>query len=312
MPQSAKIIKTGDLGSIKPFIEKLYLPQPDSHKGQNGRVLIIGGSSLFHAASIWAAEVASHFVDIVHYSSTLENNEIFLSLKKKFINGIVVGQKDLPCYVDEDDAILVGPGMIRTEASLKLKAQSSKFSQILEMKDEAEYTFYLTKYLIENFPNKKFVFDAGALQMMKKEWLLNLKIPPILTPHQSELKRLFGIDVSKSSAEEKQRIVQKLAKEYHCVILVKGVGDIVSDGERVVIIEGGNPGLTKGGTGDVLAGLAVSFYAKNSPLESGVLASFLLKKTADRLSKTKGYWYNIDDIIKTIPDVLREQVFDKG
>ena len=93
------------------------LLKPNSHKGQNGRVLIIGGSSLFHSSSIWAAEIASYFVDIVHYSSTKENNEIFLSLKKKFRNGIVVEQKDLDEYVKEDDAILVGPGMLRKNIS---------------------------------------------------------------------------------------------------------------------------------------------------------------------------------------------------
>src|SRR4030042_3221729 len=94
-------------------IKKSFIQKPDSHKGQNGKILIIGGSSLFHSASIWAAEIASYFVDIVHYSSTVENNEVFLALKKKFRNGIVVSQKDLLHYIQEDDAILVGPGMIR-------------------------------------------------------------------------------------------------------------------------------------------------------------------------------------------------------
>ncbi len=306
------LVRASDPSQIKHFLKNLYLPSSNSHKGQNGRVLIIGGSSLFHAASIWAAEVASHFVDIVHYSSTVENEEIFLSLKKKFINGIVIPQKDLPCYVDEDDAILVGPGMIRSDKDQVLSIKYQNWEKIQKTANEADYTYCLTKYLIDNFPHKKFVFDAGALQMMEKDWLLNLKTPPILTPHQGELKRLFGIDVSKSSLEEKQKIVQELAKQYRCVILLKGAGDIISDGENLIVVEGGNQGLTKGGTGDVLAGLTVSFYAKNPPLESCVFASFLLKKTGDQLSKTKGYWYNIDDIIKMIPDVLREQVFDKS
>jgi len=62
------IIKTSDANLVKTFLSKLRLPKSNSHKGQNGRVLIIGGSSLFHSASLWATEVASHFCDMVHYS----------------------------------------------------------------------------------------------------------------------------------------------------------------------------------------------------------------------------------------------------
>jgi len=127
------LIKTSDTRSVKSIFNQLKLPQPNSHKGQNGRVLIIGGSSLFHSASLWAAEVASHFCDMVHYSSTEENQEIFLSLKKKFHNGIIVPQEKLMDYVKEDDVILVGSGMMREGA-------------------EAKYTFDLTRSLIKNFP----------------------------------------------------------------------------------------------------------------------------------------------------------------
>ena len=55
-------------------LKTLYVPPPDSHKGQNGKLLVIGGSHLFHAASLWALTVASRIVDLVHYSSVPENN----------------------------------------------------------------------------------------------------------------------------------------------------------------------------------------------------------------------------------------------
>lgn len=125
-------IKTSDINLIKPFVKQFVLPKSNSHKGQNGRVLIIGGSSLFHSSSIWAAEIASYFVDIVHYCSTKENNDIFLSLKKKFRNGIVIEQKDIDEYVKEDDVVLVGPGMLRKKISnikyqtLRIGGQISK------------------------------------------------------------------------------------------------------------------------------------------------------------------------------------------
>jgi len=305
------LIKTSDINSIKPFLNKLTLPKANSHKGQNGKVLIIGGSSLFHSASIWAAEVASHFVDMVHYSSTKENNEIFISLKKKFRNGMVVPQRDVPEYVEEDDVILIGPGMVRGTISSKFKVQSSKFSDILKIKDEATYTYYLTKYLLQKYPYKKFVLDAGALQMTEPEWLLQLKTKVIITPHQGEFTKLFGKSVNQYSVNEKAQIVQEQAKKYNCVILLKAIHDFISDGVRIVVVEGGNPGLTKGGTGDILAGLATSFFAKNQALESCLLSSFILKKTADELFLQKGYWYNINDIIDFIPSVLKNLIFSK-
>ena len=108
-----KTINSSDSQQIKALFKKLYVPPMNSHKGQNGKLLVIGGSSLFHSASIWAAEIASFFVDMVHYSSTIENNQIMLDLKKKFQNGIVVPRSQLDLYVKEDDAILIGPGMVR-------------------------------------------------------------------------------------------------------------------------------------------------------------------------------------------------------
>lgn len=297
------IIKTSDLNSIKPILSKLNLSLPDSHKGQNGRVLIIGGSSLFHAASIWAAEVTSHFVDIVHYSSTQENNEIMKSLKKKFLNGIVIPQEQLDNYIKEDDVILVGPGMIRNENKVfSIQYPVSSIIDLIKINNEAQYTYLLTKYLIEKFPEKKYVFDAGSLQMMDCQWLLKLKTPAIITPHQIEFEKLFNIPILKeNSVENKAKIVEKTAKQYHCIILLKAIVDIVSDGDQTTIVEGGNQGLTKGGTGDVLAGLVASFYSRNSGFISSVIASYLLKFTADRLSEKLKYWYNIDDIIKNIP-----------
>jgi ADP-dependent NAD(P)H-hydrate dehydratase / NAD(P)H-hydrate epimerase len=301
------IIKTSDQSSIKPYLEKLKLPEKDSHKGQNGRALVIGGSSLFHSASIWAAEIASHFVDIVHYSSTDENNRIFMDLKHKFHNGIIITKAQLPEYIKEDDAILVGPGMIRSESS-KSKVQSSKWEEVIKIQDEGEYTYCLTKYLIENFPEKKFVFDAGALQMMESDWLLNLKSKPIITPHQKEFTDLFKQDSKSLSIDDKKLLVQEYAGKYNCIILLKAVVDIISDGQETVIIEGGNAGLTKGGTGDLLAGLTVGLNTVNEPMISAIVASYLLKVSAERLFITHGYWYNIDNIIDEIPKTLANLV----
>lgn len=298
------LIKTSDIKSVQPFLQNIYLPKANSHKGQNGRLLIIGGSSLFHSASIWAAEIASNFVDMVHYSSTSENNGVFFNLKNKFRNGIVVQQKNIPEYVTEDDVILIGPGMVRGKVT-NYELRITNFTDILKIKNEAEYTYYLTKFLLKNYPHKKFVLDAGALQMMEPGWLTDLNTKAIVTPHQGEFSKLFGKPIDRLSTEEKAGTVQEQAKKYNCVILLKAIDDFISDGEINYIIEGGNAGLTKGGTGDVLAGLTAALYTKNQSINSCLLSSFLLKKTADQLFLHKGYWYNISSIIESIPSTLK-------
>jgi len=282
-------LKTSDSKSVRLFLGKLSLPKPNSHKGQNGSVLIIGGSSLFHSASLWAAEVASHFCDMVHYSSTEENQEIFLSLKKKFHNGIIVPQEKLMEYVKEDKVILIGPGMVREGK-------------------EAKYTFELTKSLIENFPEKQFIFDAGTLQVMDPNWLLKLKTPAIITPHQKEFEKVFSVSIYQASIEAKTNLAITMAKKYKVIILLKAVIDIITDGNEIYLIEGGNAGLTKGGTGDILAGLTTALSTNNSALISAVSASILLKKAGEKLFHSKGYWYNVDNIIEMIPEVLKENI----
>lgn len=274
-------IKTGESYAINSFVAKLWIPDTDSHKGQNGKLLVIGGSDLFHAASLWSAEVASHFVDMVHYGSTEENNELFLALKKIFRNGIVVPRDKIDTYIDEDDVVLLGPGLERTDGTREI-----------------------TKEVLQRHPTKKFVIDAGSLQMMDPEWLKNLGVRAVITPHQKEFEHLFNQSIEQLSVEEKAAIVRKMANEYRCIIVMKAVVDIISDGEVIYVVEGGNAGLTKGGTGDILAGLIASLYSKNDSMTSCIIGSFVLKSSSEKLSTIKGTWYNNDDLIDQIPKTL--------
>src|SRR4029077_529224 len=110
-------------------LKKLYVQPPDSHKGQNGKLLVIGGSHLFHAASLWALTIASRVVDMVFYSSVPENNQIVQELKKEFRNGIVVPREEIESYALESDAILIGPGMLRTNV-VGIKNQELSIKEI--------------------------------------------------------------------------------------------------------------------------------------------------------------------------------------
>ncbi len=247
-------------------IKTLYLPPKDSHKGQNGKLLIIGGSKLFHAASLWALTVASRIVDLVHYSSTDENNTL---VKKEFRNGIVIARGDIDAYIEEDDAILIGPGMTRDSE-----------------------TKNLTDSLLRKYRNKRWIIDAGSLQMMD---VTLIPKNAILTPHHGEYQTVFG-DME----------ITQTAKKYDCIVLLKGEKDIASDGKGVRVIEGGNPGMTKGGTGDVLAGLIAALACKNDPFLATLAGSFINKKAGDELYKTVGPYFNASDLASEIPLVMKE------
>lgn len=252
------------------IIKALYRPEEASHKGQNGKVMVIGGSHLFHAASLWALEVASKIVDMVFYSSVPENNEL---VKAEFKNGIVVPREKIDDYIDEADCVLIGPGLERNSQ-----------------------TKSLTNELFIKYPQKRWVVDAGSLQMTEPDLIPRNSI---ITPHHQEFQTLFGVVGNEETAFE-------MAKKYNLIILLKGQEDIVCDSENCARIPGGNAGMTKGGTGDVLAGLVTAFYAKNPGFESAVGASFLNKLTGDSLFEKQNFMFNASDLAKEIPVVYQE------
>src|SRR3989339_1751339 len=96
-------------------LKKLYMPSPSSHKGQNGKLAIIGGSHLFHGASLWALKVASRIVDMVFYSSVPENIELTKNLEKEIYDFIAVPRGKIDDYIKEADAVLIGSGLPREE-----------------------------------------------------------------------------------------------------------------------------------------------------------------------------------------------------
>ena len=155
---------TPTISQYRHFFKDMHLPEPDSHKGQNGKVMIIGGSELFHAASKWSLDVASNFVDMVFYSSVPGNNDLIAEAKREFWNGIIVERSEIESYIDEADVVLIGPGM-----------------------DRSAETETLTNELVAKYPQKKWVIDAGALQMIDPEII---PATAVITPHHRELEML--------------------------------------------------------------------------------------------------------------------------
>lgn len=264
------------------ILKNLYTPPPNSHKGDNGKVLIIGGSKLFHSASLWPLTVTSRIVDMVFYSSVPENNTLVQLIKKEFRNGIIVPRLKLEDYIEEVDSILIGPGLPRLSGKEK----------------GDDDTRELTTSLLQKYPKKKWVIDGGSLQTIDPSIIPQ---NAILTPHHKEFEILFKV---KSSKQE----VVKMAKRYNCTILLKGPIDIVSDTSRMVEVEGGNAGMTKGGTGDVLAGLVASLYSKNEAFLSAVSGSYINKKAGESLFKRVGYYFSASDLANEIPKVMKRLI----
>lgn len=261
-------------------LKKLYTPASNSRKGDNGRVLVIGGSDLFHSPAFWAFEVISRIVDIVHFASTPMNNDILKSLKSKYINGIVIPRGKVFDYIEEDDSILIGPGLPRDDG----------------LSEEEESTKIITDTLLTKYPEKKWVVDGGSLQMIRSEILPK---NTIITPNKKEFEMLFGVEPSVNN-------VKKLAKKYNIVILLKGSTDYICSSDGCIVNKGGNPGMTKGGTGDVLAGLVTAFYAKNDAVLSASAASYINKKAGESLEKRMGIYFNTSDLVEELPKVMRK------
>lgn len=277
-------------------LKKLHIASPNSHKGQNGRLMIIGGSHLFHGASLWALKVASRIVDMVFYSSIPENNELTQKLKAEIFDFMAVPREKVEEYIEESDAVLIGPGLTREDG---------------RQKDE-EQTKQLTERLLRNFPHKKWVIDAGSLTEMEPEWILGLNGNVIITPHQKEFEQLFNIKLTNQLINQSTNEVAEKAKEYNCTILLKGQADVVcspfdfAQGEtRCVRVSGGNAGMTKGGTGDVLAGLVAALACKNDLFLAAVAGSFINKKAGDELYKKVGPYFNASDLCDEIPRVMK-------
>ncbi len=277
---------------IRQYLLKLNLPKPDSHKGQNGKLLIIGGSELFHAASRWSLDVASKFVDMVFYSSVPTNNELIKEAKGEFWNGIVIDREDVEPYLQEADCILIGPGMTHTEDTEKI-----------------------INSLLKKYPDKKWVIDAGALQMVDPKLLT---VRSIVTPHQQEFLRLmekvpgYLEHFSLATEAELKISLADASRELHGATIVrKAHVDLVARDKEFLFISGGNGGMTKGGTGDVLAGFIAAIYCTNEPMVAAVVGSYFNKQAGDSLFQSVGPNFNASDLVAEIPKVLWQGVNQK-
>ncbi len=261
----------------KSILLKLFKPNLDSHKGDNGRILIIAGSEKYHGALLLAIQAASRLVDIVYVHSP-ENQKLVQKLKSEISVFITINKKELFKTVDLVDAVLIGPGL-----------------------DENENTKHILKQILHKYSDKRIVVDATALWQLNPKWLHS---NCIITPHVREFRKLFGCASNKEN-------VLKMAKKYNCLVVLKGKYDYVSDGKQLFENRTGNVGMTKGGTGDVLAGLVTALAAKNDNLLSAQAGVYLNGLAGDKLYKKFKTFYNAGDLAENLGEVWRQLVTEQ-
>lgn len=253
--------------------------RPDSHKGENGKVAIIGGSRHQHGAPLFSALAAeASGVDLLYVLLPDWHENIAKECSLNFQVTPLDGASIEECHTDTIlntlatmDSAVIGPGVARERENL-----------------------HALEHIIASAACT-LVLDATALQ---PETLKNaMGKPTVLTPHLGELERM-GLT---------KKDLKRAAKESGAVILLKGQDDlIVSPDGTTKLVRGGNAGLTVGGTGDALAGLIAGLVAqKVSPFDAAVLASQTIKKAGEILFKEKGYAYTTMDVIGKIPQLLK-------
>jgi len=183
--------------------------------------------------------------------------------------------------LSQDDRGRVGEG---AEAELREAAGSATAMAMGPGWGRSEFLEVLAASLYETLECPLLV-DADALNALAAAGTLESACSPasgrVLTPHPGEMARLLGGDVA-SVESDRERVAAELALRSGAVVVLKGPGTVITDGQRMVINRTGNSGLATGGSGDVLSGLVTGLLARGmSPFEASWLGVSLHGLAAD-------------------------------
>jgi NAD(P)H-hydrate epimerase len=252
---------------------------PTSHKGENGKVAVIGGSRFIHGAPIFSALAAeASGVDLVYMCVPTVHEDVAkhasLNFQVRTFKGDEISGSDTQSILEllaTIDCAVIGPGLARDRNALNAigKIIAGALCPV--------------------------VLDASALQPDTLKWIQGKNA--VLTPHLGELGRLGFPDNALAHTAQSNGIT----------IILKGAVDIVAgpDG-HLHESSGGNAGMTVGGTGDALAGVIAGLIAqKMKPVDAALLASKTMKKAGELLAEEKGYHFTTRDVIERIPYVIK-------
>ncbi|MFX1352714.1 MAG: NAD(P)H-hydrate dehydratase [Promethearchaeota archaeon] len=294
IPQEATIfVGRGDL------LPTLKVREIDYHKGQFGRVLVIGGSKNYSGAPAYSSLTCINFgCDLV----ITYVPGIIADVIRSYSPNLIVRQtpgdwltkiafEDLKSLIDWSNSLVIGPG--------------------LGLEDETEELLVqILNYLRKD--KKPYVLDADALKLVKTHLDLIKNQNVILTPHAGEFKIMTNLDLpSFEKIEQRGKIIFDTAKKLKITLLVKGPYDYITNGVKLKINRTGCPEMSIGGTGDVLAGLCGCFLATdNKVLESACSAAFFNGYLGEYCKENVGPRFSAMDMIQNIdPALLTLQKF---
>jgi NAD(P)H-hydrate epimerase len=270
--------------------------KPESHKGDFGRLLIVGGGSRYVGAPALVGLAALRSgVDLAIIAAPEKTAWTINSFSPDLIT-IKLPCRDLEPSalleilneMERSTAVVVGPG---------LGTLAKTRDAVIE----------LARTLREKHPTLPVLFDADGLKALASERGLVQGMPWVMTPHAGEFKILTGSDLT-SDIRERAEHVKLAAQELGCVILLKGHVDIIASAAGDLKLNyTGNPGMTVGGTGDVLSGIVGAFLAQGTdPFRAAVAGAWVCGRAGDLCLREKGYEFIASDLIEKSPEVFKE------
>ena len=264
---------------------------PDAHKGDFGRLLVIGGSETYSGApALTAMGAYAAGVDIVYVATPETAAPIVAGFSPSIITLKLKGSRltsrnldRLEEFYERVDAVAIGPGL-----------------GVHDMTAEALRT------IIRDIEERRLpvLLDADALKSYPQREKISTEA--MFTPHEKEFEILTGKTPGRR-LRERGETVRKEASKLEATILLKGSVDLVSDGNHTRYNWTGNPGMTVGGTGDVLSGVAAGLMAMGSkPFQAAVAGVFINGAAGDTAFLEKGYHLEPMDLIRGIPKVIED------
>lgn len=263
----------------------LSLSRPsDAHKGDFGRVLVVGGGPYTGAPALSAMAALRGGADLAYVACPEAVADSIQGYGPDLIVDDFVGSRFLPEHVDtihrraeshDVDVVVIGPG---------LGDKSDTMRAVQE---------FLEEY------SGPVVVDADALRAVPD---VETAATLVCTPHQGELREMGG----PSSEDWRSRAdgVAEFADDLGHTFLVKGAYDVISDGETTRVNRTGNPGMTVGGTGDVLAGVTAAMLATQEPVHAAALGAYANGLAGDAAVEESGYGLTASDLLPELPTAL--------
>ncbi len=272
---------------------------PDAHKGQFGRLLVIGGSEVYSGAPTHVALAAYRAgTDLVFVAAPEKTALAISSISPDLITIKLPGQNLAPQHirllreqVEKANAVAIGPGLGLSKQTVS--AVRRIVALVLQLK-------------------KPLLLDADglrALGVIKKKTFDALTV---MTPHAGEFQAISGKPPSRDM-KVRPNEVRSFASRSGGVVLLKGHTDVVSDGIRVKLNNTGNPGMTVGGTGDVLSGVVAGLLAQGiDGFRAAVAGAFINGAAGDFAEEQLGYHLTATDLLEHIPKVMNDPMCHKA